>query len=136
MQKIKEILKNAKNIAVIGASNNPVKAAHRIPKYLQDEGYNIIPVNPNHNEILGVKSYPKLTDIPEEIEIDIVNVFRPSKEIIKILPDIIARYDKNQDIKLLWLQEGIHSKEAAEEARKRGIEFIQGFCIYKFHAAL
>ena len=136
MEKIKEILKNAKTIAIIGCSNNPSKAAHRIPKYLQEEGYNIIPVNPNHDEILGEKSYKAISEIPQNIKIDIINIFRPSKDIKALIPDIKKRYESIKDIKLIWLQEGIHSKEAKEFAKENNIEFIQSFCIYKFHASL
>ena len=136
MLKAREILKNAENIVVIGASNNKIKAAHRIPKYLQDTGYNVIPVNPNSDEVLGVKSYKSISEIPEDIKIDIVDIFRPSKDISALMPEIIKRFKKVKDIKLVWLQEGIHSKEAKELCKENGIEFIQGICIYKVHASI
>jgi len=136
MLKSKEILKEAKNIVVIGASNNTTKAAHRIPKYLQDVGYNIIPINPGSDEVLGVKAYKSITDVPKDIKIDIVNIFRPSKDIDALLPAIFERLEEVKDIKLLWLQEGIHSKEAKELSKENGIHFIQSICIYKIHAAI
>ena len=136
MLETKEILRESKNIVVIGASNNATKAAHRIPKYLQDVGYNIIPVNPGSDEVLGVKSYKTIADIPKDIKIDIVNIFRPSKDIAALLPAIFDRYTNCNDIKLLWLQEGIHSEEAKNLSKENNIEFIQGVCIYKVHAIL
>jgi len=136
MLKSKEILKETKNIAVIGASNNTTKAAHRIPKYLQDVGYNVIPINPGSDEVLGVKAYKSITDVPKDIKIDIVNIFRPSKDIDALLPAIFERLEEVKDIKLLWLQEGIHSKEAKELSKENGIHFIQSICIYKIHAAI
>lgn len=136
MLKSKEILKNAKNIVVIGASNNTTKAAHRIPKYLQEVGYNVIPVNPNTNDVLALKTYKSISEIPKDIKIDIVNVFRPSKDIKALLPAILERFNNVKDIKLLWLQEGIHSKEAKELCKENDIEFIQGICIYKVHASI
>jgi len=136
MLKSKEILKNSKNIAVIGASNNIIKSAHRIPKYLQEMEYNIIPVNPNSNEVLGVKTYKSIADIPKDIKLDIVNIFRPSKDIDSLMPDIIKRFKEVNDIKLIWLQEGIQSSEAKKIAHENGVHFIQSICIYKVHASI
>ena len=136
MLKSKEILKNSKTIAVIGASNNSSKAAHRIPKYLQDVGYTIIPINPGSDEVLGVKAYKTISDIPKDIKIDIVNIFRPSKDINALLPAIMERGKELNDIKLLWLQEGIHSKEAKDLSKENNIDFVQALCIYKVHAML
>jgi len=136
MLKSKEILKDAKTIAVIGASNNPIKSAYRIPKYLQDAGYNVIPINPNSENVLGVKTYKSISDIPQEIKIDIVDIFRPSKDIENLMPAIIERFKKLNDIKLVWLQEGIHSQKAKELCKDNNIEFIQGICIYKVHASI
>ena len=136
MLKAKEILKNTQNIAIIGASNNKSKSAHRIPKYLQDVGYNVIPVNPNSENVLGVKTYKSISDIPQNVKVDIINIFRPSKDINTLLPAILKRIKEVKDVKLIWLQEGIHSKEAKELAKENNIEFIQGICIYKVHASL
>jgi len=136
MLETKEILREAKNIVVIGASNNTTKAAHKIPKYLQGAGYNIIPVNPGSDEVLGVKAYKTIADIPENIKVDIVNIFRPSKDISALLPAIFDRHSKANDMKLLWLQEGIHSQEAKDLSKEKNVEFIQGVCIYKVHAIL
>jgi hypothetical protein len=136
MLKSKEILKESKNIAVIGASNNTAKAAHRIPKYLQDVGYNVIPINPNSDKVLGVKAYKSILDIPKDIKIDIVDIFRPSEDINNLMPSIIERFKDVGDIRLIWLQEGIHSKEAKELAQENNIHFIQSICIYKIHATI
>src|SRR5512135_1962573 len=89
-----------KNIAVVGMSKNPDKAAHYVPKYLHDHGYNIIPVNPTATEILGKKCYPSLLDIP--VEIDIVDVFRPSEQVKPVIEESVKIKPK-----VIWLQEGI-----------------------------
>lgn len=118
-----------KNIAVVGMSKNPDKAAHYVPKYLHDRGYNIIPVNPTATEILGKKCYPTLLDIP--VEIDIVDVFRPSEQVKPVIEESIKIKPK-----VIWLQEGIHNPEAEAIAQKSGIEVIFNRCMLAEHQRL
>jgi predicted CoA-binding protein len=106
-----------KNIAVVGMSKNQEKAAHYVPKYLIDNGYNVIPVNPTATEILERKCYPTLLDIPEPV--DIVDVFRPSDQVLPVIEDAIKIKPK-----VIWLQEGIHNAEAEDVARKAGIPVV------------
>ncbi len=136
MDNIKQILKESKNIVVIGASNNSRKAAHRIPKYLKEEGYNIIPINPNSDEVLDELSYNSLSEVPKEIKIDIVNIFRPSKDIPYLMEQVVKRFEDVGDLKLVWLQEGIHDKEAKVKAKELGINYVESLCIFKVHATL
>ena len=96
---------NLKKVAVIGMSRTESKAAHFVPKYLSENGFDIIPVNPNSNEILNKKCYKKITDIDDEI--DIVDVFRPSEDVLPFLKEAIKKNPK-----VIWLQEGIHNEEA------------------------
>jgi predicted CoA-binding protein len=118
-----------KNIAVVGMSKNPDKAAHYVPKYLHDHGYNIIPVNPTATEILGKKCYPSLLDIP--VEIDIVDVFRPSEQVKPVIEESIKIKPK-----VIWLQEGIHNLEAETIAQKSGIKVVFNRCMLAEHQRL
>ena len=101
---IREIL-SLKKITVVGMSKHPRKAAHFVPKYLSENNYEITPVNPNADEILGRKSYDEISQV--ESEIDVVDVFRPSDQILPIIREAIKKKPK-----VIWLQEGIHNEEA------------------------
>ncbi len=129
MNEIERILRESRNIAVVGCSTNPAKEAHKVPLYMKMQGYKIIPVNPFAEEILGEKAYKKLEDIPGEI--DIVNVFRPSEETPGIAEEAIAK-----KAKVLWLQLGIFNKEAGEKAEKAGLKVIMNRCIKREHEKL
>jgi len=125
---IVEILK-LKRIAVVGMSRDPRKAAHLVPKYLLENGYEIIPVNPYADEILGLKVYKSLKEIPEDI--DIVEVFRPSDEVLDIVREAVEK-----NVKVIWLQEGIYNREAVEYAKKHGIKIVWNRCMYVEHRRL
>jgi uncharacterized protein len=121
-----EILRKYKTIAVVGLSNNPMRPSHGVSEYMQRQGYRIIPVNPGHPEILGEKSYRRLEDIPEPV--DIVNIFRRSEMIPPVVDSAIAI-----GAKVVWMQEGIANEEAAEKARAAGLEVVENTCILKEH---
>ncbi|GBE54372.1 MAG TPA: CoA-binding protein [Euryarchaeota archaeon] len=129
MNEIERILRESRNIAVVGCSTNPAKEAHKVPLYMKMQGYKIIPVNPFAEEILGEKAYKKLEDIPGEI--DIVNVFRPAEEAPGIAEEAIGK-----KAKVLWLQLGIYNKEAGEKAEKAGLKVIMNRCIKREHERL
>jgi len=118
-----------KNIAVVGMSKNPEKAAHYVPKYLSENGFNIVPVNPTTTEILGTKCYSTLLDIP--IKIDIVDVFRPSDQVKPVIEEAIKIKPK-----VIWLQEGIHNPEAESLAQNVGIEVVFNRCMLAEHQRL
>jgi len=118
-----------KNIAVVGMSKNPEKAAHYVPKYLEERGYNIIPVNPTADEILGKKCYHELSEIPDNI--DIVDIFRPSEQVLPVISEAIKLKPK-----VIWLQEGIHNLEAESLAQKAGIEVVFNRCMLAEHQRL
>jgi len=118
-----------KNITVIGMSKNPEKAAHYVPKYLAERGYNIIPVNPTTDKILDKKCYREIAEVPDSI--DIVDVFRPSEEVLPVVREAVKKNPK-----VIWLQEGIHNPEAEELARKAGIEVVFNRCILAEHQRL
>ena len=119
-----------KNVAVVGMSKNEEKAAHYVPKYLIDHGYNVIPVNPTATEILGRKSYPSVSSVPDKI--DIVDIFRRSEDVPSVVLDAL-----NKDgIKVIWMQEGIYSKEAEEVAKERSISTVYNRCMMAEHRRL
>lgn len=118
-----------KNVAVIGMSKNQGKAAHYVPKYLSENGYNIVPVNPTADEILDKKCYHNVEDVTEPI--DIVDVFRPSDQVLPVVQEAIKKKPK-----VIWLQEGIHNAEAEELARNAGIEVVFNRCMLAEHQRL
>src|SRR5262245_12006467 len=119
-----------KNIAVVGMSKTEGKAAHYVPKYLIGLGYNVIPVNQTANEIHGRKSYPAVSSVFEKI--DIVDIFRPSEDVPAVVEDAM----KKEEIKVIWMQEGIYSEEAEKMAREKGIEVVYNRCMLAEHHRL
>lgn len=117
-------------VAVVGCSSTPGKDAHEIPKYLQTHGYEIIPVNPNADEVLGRPAYDSLSDVEEEV--DIVDVFRPSDEVAGIVDATLAR----DDAEVIWLQLGIHDDEAVSRAEAAGRRVVQDRCMKPEHQRL
>ena len=127
-EEIKQIF-SLKKIAVVGMSRHTTKAAHFVPKYLTEQGFDITPINPNTDEILGEKSYPSISSIDHPI--DVVDVFRPSEQVLPVVQDAIKLKPK-----VIWLQEGIHNSEAEELARSNGIMVIFNRCMLAEHQRL
>ena len=127
-EEIKNILK-MKKVAVIGMSKYNEKAAHFVPKYLLENGYEITPVNPTAEEILDKKCYTEVTEIPYDI--DIVDVFRPSHDVRSIINGIVKKKPK-----VMWLQEGIHNSDAEDLARNAGIDVVYNRCMLAEHQRL
>ncbi len=125
---IKEILKY-KRIAVVGVSRDEAKDSRIVFEYLKSHGYTVYPVNPNAQEIGGQKSYKSVLDIPDEI--DIVDIFRPSSEVMPIVREAIRKKTK-----VVWMQLGIVNEEAAELARANGLEVVMDRCMMREHKAL
>lgn len=123
---ILEILRKYKTIAVVGLSSNPARASYGVTEYMQSAGYKIIPVNPNETEVLGEKSYARLEDVPEEIEI--VNVFRRAKDVSPVVESAIKI-----GAKAVWMQLGIENAEAAERARAAGLIVVEDACVLVEH---
>ena len=127
-EEIIEIL-NLKKVAVIGMSKHQEKAAHFVPKYLLENGFDIITVNPNSDEILNKKCYKEINDIKDDI--DIVDVFSPSEDVLPFVKDAIKKNPK-----VIWLQEGIHNEEAENLAREHGIDVVFNRCMLAEHQRL
>jgi predicted CoA-binding protein len=119
-----------KNIAVVGMSKNEEKAAHYVPKYLIDHDYNVIPVNPTATEILGRKSYPTVSSIPDRV--DVVDIFRRSEDVPGVVEDAL----KKEGIKVIWMQEGIYNKEAENMANEKDISAVYNRCMMAEHRRL
>src|SRR5258707_2874368 len=111
---ILEILKQFKTMAVVGLSSNPMRPSFGVTEYMQGEGYRIIPVNPNEREVLGEKSYARLEDVPDRIEI--VNIFRRAEDVAPVVESAIR-----VGAKVVWMQQGIENREAAEKGRAAGV---------------
>lgn len=121
-----EILKNSHTIAVVGLSSRQHRPSYGVAGYLQSVGYKIIPVNPEETQVLGEKSYARLEDIPEHV--DIVDIFRRSEFVPEIVEAAIRIGARG-----IWMQEGVMHPEAAESARRAGLFVIMNTCILKEH---
>jgi predicted CoA-binding protein len=135
---IREILTKYKVIAVVGLSKEPEKDSHRVSAYLKKHGYRIIPVNPFADEVLGEKSYKSLLDIPPEIQktIEIVDVFRPAKDVPSIVKQAIKLKALNGKPLVVWMQLGIVNEQAAETARRAGLTVVMDKCLMAEHHQL
>ncbi|MBM3905139.1 MAG: CoA-binding protein [Thaumarchaeota archaeon] len=125
---IRSIL-SLKKVAVVGMSKNEGKAANYVPKYLISQGYDIVPINPTTDCILDRKCHANLSEITEPI--DIIDVFRPSDQILPVVQEAIKIKPK-----VIWLQEGIHNEEAEDLARKAGIQVVFNRCMLAEHQRL
>jgi predicted CoA-binding protein len=126
---IRKILE-LRNIAVVGMSNTEGKPANFVPKYLIENGYNVIPVNPTTSEVLGRKSYATISDVPEQV--DIVDVFRRSEDVPIIVEDAINK----KEVKVIWMQSGIYNEEAERRAKENGIDVVFNRCMKVEHSML
>jgi len=126
MNNIIELLKIAKNIAIVGISKDPEKPSYKVAEYLKNNGYKIIPINPNYDELLGEKCFKSLTEAPQNI--DIVDVFRKSTDILPIAEEALKIKPK-----IFWMQLGIENREARELLEKSGIMVVENSCIKIFH---
>jgi uncharacterized protein len=123
---ILQILQDCKTIAVVGLSANPMRPSYGVSDYMQKVGYRIIPVNPTETGVLGEKSYARLEDVPEKI--DIVDVFRKSKDVPPVVESAIAI-----GAKVVWMQLGIENEVAAGRARSAGLIVVENACILIEH---
>lgn len=127
---IVSLLREAQHVAVIGLSRHPEKAARRVPSYLLAKGYDVIPVNPNADRILGRKAYPSLAAVPDPV--DLVLIFRPSEVAGTFVDEAMAREDEPT----IWLQTGIRADQEASSARAAGRLVIQDVCIFRVSRVL
>ncbi|HXG93581.1 MAG TPA: CoA-binding protein [Blastocatellia bacterium] len=123
---IETILSESKTIAVVGLSSDPARASHSVARYMQSNGYRIIPVNPNERSVLGERAYARLEDVPEKI--DVVDIFRRSDEAGRHVDEAIK-----VGARAVWLQEGVVDEAAAQRALDAGLNVVMDRCILKEH---
>jgi len=128
---LRDLLRRARTIAVVGLSPNPKRPSNSVARYLQGSGYKIVPVNPGHGEILGEKSYRTLTDAARDHAIDIVDVFRRSEHAGAVVDEAIPLKPQ-----LIWLQQGVVDPAAQARAAKAGIPFVMNECLAVEHRLL
>jgi predicted CoA-binding protein len=128
-EELRRIYAETKTIAVVGASSDPSKAGHEIPRYLQSQGYRIVPVSPKGGELLGEGVHPSLAEI--DMPVDVVDVFRPAEESVGIAEEA-AKIGAG----VLWFQEGTDSEEAVRIARDAGLTVVSGRCMGTTHGLL
>ncbi|MBM4308587.1 MAG: CoA-binding protein [Deltaproteobacteria bacterium] len=130
-EELKEMLKACKTVAVVGISPKEDRPSYRVAAYLQSKGYRMIPVRPDGEIILREKVYRSLTEIPKEIKIDVVDIFRKSEEVPPVVEEAIQR-----GATVIWMQEGVIHQGAREEAEKEGLRVVMDRCMKKEHQRL
>jgi len=123
-RELRILLGDARTVAVVGLSSRPDRPSNEIARYLQRKGYRIVPVNPNESDVLGERAYASLLEIPADVRVDVVDVFRRAGETPAVARDAVAI-----GAKVLWLQEGIVNEEAYRIASDGGLDVIMGVCI-------
>lgn len=126
--RVLEVLKRAKTVAVVGLSEDVSRPSFEVSSYLQNRGYRVVPINPLAGEILGEKSYPSLSEAAKIETIDIVDVFRRAEAVPAIVDEVLEL-----GLPVLWLQETVVHEEAAEKARRGGVMVVMDKCILKEH---
>jgi len=130
-KEIKDILSSCKTVAVVGISPKEDRPSYRVASYLKSKGYRMIPIRPNEDYILGEKVYHHLMEIPKEIEVDVVDIFRKSEDVPPIVEEAMER-----GAKVVWMQEGIVNGEAAAKAERAGLKVVMDRCVKKEHERL
>jgi predicted CoA-binding protein len=130
-EEIKDILSSCKTVAVVGISPKEDRPSYIVASYLKSKGYRIIPVRPDGEEILGEKVYPTLMEIPKEISVDVVDIFRRSEDVPPAVEEAITR-----GAKVIWMQEGVIHEEAGAKAEKAGLKVVMDRCMKKEHQRL
>jgi predicted CoA-binding protein len=135
---VREILRMSETIAVVGLSRNPAKDSFQVARYLQSNGYRIVPINPLADEIIGEKSYPSLKGLPDDLKasIDVVDIFRPSADIPNIVDEIILLKRRFGKPDTVWMQLGIVNEAASSRAREAGLNVVMNRCMKVEHRLL
>ena len=123
-RELRALLGDAHIVAVVGLSSNPDRPSNSVAGYLQEHGYRIVPVNPRETEVLGERAYASLLDIPSDVRVDVVDVFRRAEETPAVARDAVTI-----GARVLWLQDGIVNEDAYRIASEAGLDVIMGVCI-------
>ena len=131
----KDALSKYKILAVIGASKNPEKEAYKVPLYLKQHGYTVVPINPTADKVLDEKAYPTLADLPAELakKIELVNIFRPSEELPQVAQQVVEMHKKYGRPFVFWAQLGIENEEAKQMLNKNHIAYVMNACTRVVH---
>ena len=127
-------LRSMQTVAVVGCSPRASQTSHRIARYLQDAGCRVVPVNPHHETLLGEPCYPSLLAVPEDVEIDVVDVFRRAEHTAAVAQDAADRAERTGRTPLFWTQLGVHSDEAQQIAEAAGLPYVRNRCLMVDHA--
>jgi uncharacterized protein len=128
---LRAILERARTIAVVGLSDKPDRDSNEVARYLQAQGYRIVPVNPLLPSVLGERSFPSVRAIPPDVTVDIVDIFRRSDQVPPIVDEAVARR-----VPVVWMQLGVRHEGAATSARSRGLTVLEDLCIMQQHRRL
>lgn len=133
---IADILDNVETVAIIGCSNNKYRTSYHIASYLQEQGLKIIPVHPEYKEVLGEQTYTSIKDVPEDIAVDIVDIFRDPAHTAEMVDEIIAWSKKTGQKPVVWTQLGVSSDEAKQKAEEGGLPYVEEKCLMVEHKRL
>ena len=126
---IKKVLDEAKTIVMIGCSADEFRTSNYAAKFLQKRDYRVIPVNPQFDEILGEKCYPSIKDVPEDVNVDIVNIFRNSRYSAQAVKEVAEWKEETGQNPVVWTQLDVSSKEAEEIAEENDLPYVKNHCI-------
>lgn len=126
---LQSVLESAHVIAVVGCSVKPTRMSHKNARYMQDQGYQIVPVNPKYEEILGETCYPDLPSVPANVEIDVVDIFRRPEETADMVRSAIERVEQTGERPVIWTQPGVSSPEARELAAEAELPYVRNRCV-------
>jgi len=130
---IEERLQSVKTVAIIGCSANKYRTSYHIANYLKENGIRIIPINPNYDEVLGVKCYDSLSEVPGDRTVDVVDIFRDSEYTADMVRDIIAWSEEVGQKPLIWTQLSVSSQEAKSLAEEAGFDYVENECMMVQH---
>ncbi|MEM2843201.1 MAG: CoA-binding protein [Candidatus Bathyarchaeia archaeon] len=135
VSEILKVLSRKPMIAIVGLSRNPEKYSYKVAMYLKENGFKIVPVNPNAKEVLNEKSYESLLKIPLELQkkIEVIDVFRPPEKVLEVVEEAIKLKEKNENLKIFWMQPGAVNDKAKDLAEKAGFKVVAGACIMAVH---
>lgn len=126
---LKTVLETTEVIAVVGCSGQTMRTSHKIARYMQQRGYRVVPVNPNYDEVLGERCYPDLPSVPDDVEIDVVDIFRAPRHTADMVRTAIERTETTGRKPVIWTQLGVSSSEAEDLAADAGLPYVRNRCI-------
>lgn len=135
-EELRSILESAENIAIVGCSDRPSRTSYAIYNYLRGAGYNVLPVNPNHSECGQDHCYPDLLAIPDDVRLDIVDIFRNPRYTLEMVEIAVRRAEKTGERPVIWTQIGVSSPEAEKLAREAGLPYVKNRCTMVEHSRM